>query len=222
MSGSKLSCKILSTHGYTGAPVFIWGEDLSHGETAQNLFDEVRKITDRDFSLVAFNVSDWNAEFSPWAAPAVFGAGKFEGKGKETLNFLEKELVPFLKEKFQESKIYLAGYSLAGLFSLWSLYESSYFDGAVCCSSSLWFNGWKEFAASGKLKSQAKIYMSLGDGEEKSKNKILATVGDRTRHQVDMIKKDSNAKCFEFAWNTGGHFENPLGRLAKGIDWVLG
>ena len=64
---------VFSTQNPVNAPVFIWGLDMSHGETAESLFDEVRTLTNNDFSLAVFDVTDWNAQFSPWTAPAVFG-----------------------------------------------------------------------------------------------------------------------------------------------------
>lgn len=63
---------MISTQKPAKAPVFIWGLDMSHGETAESLFEEVKTLTDKDFSLAVFDVTDWNAQFSPWTAPAVF------------------------------------------------------------------------------------------------------------------------------------------------------
>ena len=73
---------------------------MSHGETAESLFDEVKALTNNDFSLAVFDVTDWNAQFSPWTAPAVFGKDSFSGKGNDTLRFLEDEFLPEIKSKF--------------------------------------------------------------------------------------------------------------------------
>ena len=212
---------VFSTQNPANSPVFIWGLDMSHGETAESLFKEVKTLTDQDFSLIVFDVTDWNAQFSPWPAPAVFGKEDFAGKSRDTLRFLENEFLTEIKSKFPESEVYLTGYSLAGLFSLWALYESDKFNGAVCCSSSLWFDKWDEYASTHKIKSMSKIYMSLGDREEKSKNKIMAKVGDRIRRQAELLKDDPNVEKLYFEWNEGGHFDNPLKRIAKGIAWII-
>ena len=63
--------------------------------------------------------------------------------------------------------------------------------------------------------------MSLGDREEKTKNKIMAKVGDRTRRQAELLKDDPNVEKLYFEWNEGGHFDNPLKRVAKGISWII-
>lgn len=213
---------VFSTQNPVNAPVFIWGLDMSHGETAESLFDEVKALTNNDFSLAVFDVTDWNAQFSPWTAPPVFGKDAFSGKGNDTLRFLEDEFLPEIKSKFPESEVFLTGYSLAGLFSLWALYETDKFNGAVCCSSSLWFDKWDEYASLHRIKSPSTIYMSLGDREEKTKNKVMSKVGDRTRRQAEILKEDPNVEKLYFEWNEGGHFDEPLKRVAKGIARILG
>lgn len=213
---------VFSTQNPVNAPVFIWGLDMSHGETAESLFDEVKALTNNDFSLAVFDVTDWNAQFSPWTAPPVFGKDAFSGKGNDTLRFLENGFLPEIKSKFPESEVFLTGYSLAGLFSLWALYETDKFNGAVCCSSSLWFDKWDEYASLHRIKSPSTIYMSLGDREEKTKNKVMSKVGDRTRRQAEILKDDPNVEKLFFEWNEGGHFDEPLKRVAKGITRILG
>lgn len=213
---------VFSTQNPVNAPVFIWGLDMSHGETAESLFEEVKALTNNDFSLAVFDVTDWNAQFSPWTAPPVFGKDAFSGKGNDTLRFLEDEFLPEIKSKFPKSEVFLTGYSLAGLFSLWALYETDKFNGAVCCSSSLWFDKWDEYASLHRIKSPSTIYMSLGDREEKTKNKVMSKVGDRTRRQAEILKDDPNVEKLYFEWNEGGHFDEPLKRVAKGITRILG
>ena len=213
---------VFSTQNPVNAPVFIWGLDMSHGETAESLFEEAKALTNNDFSLAVFDVTDWNAQFSPWTAPPVFGKDAFSGKGNDTLRFLEDEFLPEIKSKFPESEVFLTGYSLAGLFSLWALYETDKFNGAVCCSSSLWFDKWDEYASLHRIKSPSTIYMSLGDREEKTKNKVMSKVGDRTRRQAEILKDDPNVEKLFFEWNEGGHFDEPLKRVAKGITRILG
>ena len=64
--------------------------------------------------------------------------------------------------------------------------------------------------------------MSLGDREEKTKNKVMAKVGNRTRRQTEILKDDPNVEKLIFEWNEGGHFDEPLKRGAKGIAKILG
>ena len=92
----------------------------------------------------------------------------------------------------------------------------------VCCSSSLWFDDWDEYASSHRIKSPSTIYMSLGDREEKTKNKTMSKLGDRTRRQAEILKNDPNVEKLFFEWNKGGHFDEPLKRVAKGIAGIMG
>ena len=53
-------------------------------------------VLEQNFLLVAFQVEDWNRDFSPWEALAVFGTEAFAGQGKRTLKWLVEEGVPYI------------------------------------------------------------------------------------------------------------------------------
>ena len=63
------------------------------------------------------------------------------------------------------------------------------------------------------------IYLSLGDKEERTKNTIMAAVGDniRTLHSQLIARA---ADC-TVEWNSGGHFEDADLRTAKAFRWVM-
>ena len=61
------------------------------------------------------------------------------------------------------------------------------------------------------------IYLSLGDREEKAKNKVMATVGQRIREQYELLK-DINCTL---EWNNGNHFKEPDIRTAKAFAWCI-
>ena len=65
---------------------------------------------------------------------------------------------------------------MAALFSLWSAYKSNTFLGIAAASPSVWFSGWEEFMNNNTPLSNT-IYLSLGDTEEKTKNKVMCAVG---------------------------------------------
>ena len=89
--------------------------------------------------LVAFQVEDWNRDFSPWEALAVFGTEAFAGQGKRTLKWLVEEGVPYI----------------------------DIFSGIECCSGSLWFKDWEIYMREHTLKRKCSVYLSLGGKEEK-------------------------------------------------------
>ena len=105
---------------------------------------EIQKNTNKQFSLIAFKIEDWNSELSPWEAPPAFGNKSFGSGATETIEFIESRLIPTVKEKYNlddDIKFILGGYSLAGLFSLWSSYKLNTFSGIAAASPSVWFNG---------------------------------------------------------------------------------
>ena len=190
-------------------------------EVLDNEVVEIQKNTEKLFSLIAFKIEDWNNELSPWEAPPAFGNKSFGSGATKTLEFIEGRLIPMVKEKYNlddDIKFILGGYSLAGLFSLWSSYKIDTFSGIAAASPSVWFNGWEEFMINNTPLSSI-IYLSLGDTEEKTKNKVMCTVGDNIRKQEELLKNDNINTILE--WNKGGHFSNSDLRVAKAFIWCI-
>ena len=181
-------------------------------------------MPEQNFLLVAFQVENWNRDFSPWEASAVFGKEGFAGQGLKTLRWLTEECVPHIDRTFgvKDREHWLMGYSLAGLFALWAAYESDVFSGIVCCSGSLWFPDWDHYVRDHMIQSKCSVYLSLGGKEEKTKNKVMAAVGDRTRVQERLLQEDSMVESVVLEWNAGGHFADAGKRLAKGVKWMFG
>ena len=179
----------------------------------------IQTLTSKPFSLVAFNITAWNQDLSPWPAPPVFGKNPFGDGAKSTLAFIEGQLLPQLQQRgVNFFQLLLGGYSLAGLFSLWASYQTNKFDGIVAASPSVWFPDWLNYIQ--KKKPFAKyIYLSLGDKEEKAKNPLLAQVGDAIRKQEELLRKQDVNTMLE--WNQGNHFVDSEKRMAKGFAWLL-
>lgn len=206
-----------------GGPIILWGMYPHQGNEIEHIWKCLMDIAEeKPFLLIAYQVENWNRDFSPWNAPAVYGKEGFEGGGPKTLQWLTGRCIPRLKERFGKGRPLLtAGYSLAGLFALWALYESDMFSGAVSCSGSFWFPGWREYIKGQELKRRANVYLSLGGKEEKTKHVLMGTVGERTRELEQLLKKDRNINKAVLEWNSGGHFADSGKRLAKGIRWIL-
>ena len=191
-------------------------------EILDNEVEEILKNTDKQFSLIAFKIEDWNNELSPWEAPPAFGNKSFGSGATDSLEFIESRLIQTVKEKYNldnDIKFILGGYSLAGLFSLWSAYKSDTFSGIAAASPSVWFNGWEEFMNNNTPLSNT-IYLSLGDTEEKTKNKVMSAVGDNIRKQEELLKNDNINTLLE--WNKGGHFSDSDLRVVKAFVWCIG
>ena len=175
----------------------------------------------RPLALAAFSVEDWNRDLSPWEAPPVFGKVPFSGGAGETLAFVTGELLPQLREELGgegDFSLCLGGYSLAGLFALWVATKTELFRGIAAASPSVWFPGWLDYARQHPIRAE-RVYLSLGDREERAKNPVMARVGDCIREQYALLQGDHSATL---EWNPGGHFQDPEERTARAFCWIAG
>ena len=190
----------------------------------QRMDNEVAAIAQgaaHPFLFAAVPVESWNDELSPWKAPAVWGKQGFGGNAADTLRFLTEQVVPTLKQQFylpENIKIILGGYSLAGLFALWASTQTDLFYGVAAASPSVWFPGWMEFEQQHPIQAQH-IYLSLGDKEERTKNAVMAAVGDNIRTLHSRLA-ERGADC-TLEWNSGGHFKDADLRTVKAFRWVM-
>ena len=203
--------------------ILIQPVDENDISVLDNEVKHIEENTDRNFSFVAFKIEDWNSELTPWEMPLLRGKGNFGDGAAGTLEFIKNDLILAVSEYInienKEIKYILGGYSLAGLFSLWSGYQTDIFEGIAAVSPSVWYKGWIEYVGAGKPLSE-KIYLSLGDTEEKTKHQILSKIGDNIRKQHEILEKSENVKTV-LEWNEGNHFQNPDIRTAKGFLWVM-
>ena len=181
-------------------------------EGIENEVAEIKRLTDMDFCLVAIKVDDWNTDLSPWKAPAVFGKQDFGDGAAATL----EEVLKLTQDA--DKTYFIGGYSLAGLFALWAAYQTDVFCGVAAASPSVWFPGFAEYMKENLIKTDT-VYLSLGDKEEKTRNSVMATVGDRIREAHDLIKGQGRNTTLE--WNPGNHFKDADIRTAKGFAWVM-
>ena len=75
------------------------------------------------------------------------------------MQYITENLIPEAERNVPETEKYiLGGYSLAGLFSLWSAYQTDIFSGISAVSPSVWIKGWIPFAESHEIKSRSCLF----------------------------------------------------------------
>ena len=173
---------------------------------------EIRKLTGEDFYLMAVKVGNWNMDLSPWHAPAVFGREDFGSGAADTLS----EVLKYTENK--SKTWFIGGYSLAGLFALWAAYQTDVFQGVAAASPSAWFPGFSEYMKENRIQANS-VYLSLGDREEKTRNPVMAAVGDRIREAYELLQGQGINTILE--WNQGNHFRDADKRTAKAFAWLL-
>lgn len=210
----------------------LYGEPAARALLVQPVSGSEKKLTELEFAeiseatgssdicIAAVLVDDWNRDLSPWPAPPVFGDEAFEGKAENTLKYITDTLIPSVRALAPEVKhdIYIGGYSLAGLFALWAVYRTDIFRGAAAVSPSVWFPGFTKLSAE-QMPLSEMIYLSLGDKEEKTKNPVMAGVGDCIRQVHKNLENKGVQTILE--WNPGNHFNGPATRTARGFSWLL-
>ena len=166
-------------------------------EEGETVFRALRVACCPPLSLVAISGLDWSRDMTPWEIPPIFAEqeiGSVSWRG-------------------------IAGYSLAGLFALYSLYRTDIFARAASVSGSLWYPQFSDYALSHQMKRVPdRLYLSLGDKESKTRNPYLKTVQKNTQELAEFYQRQ-NIKT-KFRLNAGNHYANAAERTAAGILWL--
>lgn len=178
----------------------------------ENEVREIEKRTSKEFRFIATKVENWNDDLSPWKAPAVFKTEDFGGGASKTL----ENIIALCTDK--NRKYYIGGYSLAGLFALWAACQTDIFPGVAAASPSVWFPGFIDYMKTYKMKSQ-NVYLSLGDREEKTRNPVMAQIGNCIKEEYRCLL-ENGINCI-LEWNKGNHFKEADIRTAKAFAWIL-
>lgn len=192
--------------------------------------DEGRKVYEAaqatgcpPFTLVAISDLDWNHDMVPWDSPPSFkNAEPCTGGADDYLRLLTEEIIPTAEKELAGVPSWrgIAGYSLAGLFAVYSIYQTDVFSRTASISGSLWFPGIKEYIVSHMpQKKPACMYFSLGDRECHTRNKFLKCVQQNTEALESFYRQQGIDTIFRL--NPGNHFRDGVLRTAAGLQWIL-
>lgn len=194
------------------------------GEEGREVCNKLISDNCCDHTLVLISISDWDHDMSPWTIPPISqNAAPCTGGADEYLKILTEDIIPSAEKIISGKALWrgLAGYSLAGLFAVYSLYRTDIFSRIASVSGSLWFPDFKEYVTSGEMKKQPlHMYFSLGDKECKTRNPYLKSVEENTV-QIAEYCRDKGIDTY-FKLNQGNHFKDAAARTAAGIEWILG
>ena len=208
----------VATCGEVDVPVVYFNAFENEGRLVARL---LRNNGNAHFNFVCVNKLNWNHDMTPWSAPPVKkNSDPFTGGADDYLNLLTQKIIPAAENNMNGiSRRYIAGYSLGGLFALYSLYKTDAFSGAASVSGSLWFEGFKDFVFENKMKTKPeRVYFSVGNKESKTLNTYMKTVENNTREIESFYRSQGIETVFEL--NSGNHFQNIAGRIAAGLNWI--
>lgn len=203
-------------------PQFILVQTLGNHE--RGIFCQTAELISQaccvPFVLAGFQIFDWDLDLMPWHDDAINRKAEVGGKTGETLHYVTESLLPALEAEFGDLPVILGGYSLGGLFALWSSMQTDRFAAVAAASPSLWIKDWLDYAEDRPVKT-GKVYLSLGDQEEHVKNKAIARVGDCVRGEYELLKAQLGSENCTLVWNPGGHFQDGDKRLAAAFSWCI-
>ncbi len=179
--------------------------------------ERIRKAAGRKILLADF-LTDWDRDLTPWPFPP-----EYEGKGEETLAFLTDRLLPeilSLRETEEAPRLFLAGYSLGGLFAVWAATRTDLFTGAAGASLSVWYPGLTEYLKEDPPKTDI-LYLSMGvkegpmrfGGGERTIRTLAETIS------ADLQERERPVTLLE--WNPGSHATEPDLRMGRAVSWLL-
>ena len=194
------------------------------GNHERGIFDRTAELIAEScgvpFVLAAFQVFDWDLDLTPWHDDAIDRKAEVGTKTGETLGYVTESLLPALEADYGKLPVILGGYSLGGLFALWSSMQTDRFSAVAAASPSLWIKDWLDYAKAHPVKA-GKVYLSLGDQEEHVKNRSIARVGDSVRGEYELLQAQLGRENCTLVWNPGGHFQDGEKRLASAFSWCI-
>lgn len=203
-----------------GAPLIVWNDFDGDGT---EVVREAEKLGAPSFSLLSVSNIDWNHDMAPWECDPLFkGDSPYTGGADDHLSLILDEILPEAEGLLQKEPefIGIAGYSLAGLFALYSMYRTDVFSRAASMSGSLWFPGFTEYIRENDMKRRPdRIYLSLGDKEARTRHPLMSRVQENTEDAAQYYRELGLDVTWEL--NPGNHFRDPAIRSAKGIMAIL-
>lgn len=170
-------------------------------------------------TIVYIVIDDWDNLLTPWPAKGLYRSDPdFEGKAPGFLAKLTEKMIPAIEEaeSLHPAQRAIAGYSLAGLFSVYAFANCDVFESVASMSGSFWYEGWPAYIQSlHRSKQGCFAYISLGDKERRAKEKILHRVQDNTDITAATLR--SWGMTVEQHLVPGGHFDNVIPRIQAGL-----
>ena len=203
-----------------GAPLVLLNGEAGEGVAVS---EAVKRLTKADFALAVVSGLRWEDDLTPWPIPPIRrGGAPCGGRADAYIDLLTRRILPEILAVLPATPAYLAlaGYSLAGLFALYAMYRTDRFARIASASGSLWYPGIVDYVQNHTpLRRPDGLYLSLGDKEGRMRNALMRPVEDNTRLLAAFYRNASIPTALEM--NPGGHFNDPNGRMARAIAWML-
>ena len=193
------------------------------GGEAGKVYKHLQKTGCPDFTLVGIKDLRWDHDMTPWYCPPIMkGDSPCTGGADDYLKWMLEEVLPAAEQQVTGAPAWrgLAGYSLAGLFAVYAMFQTDTFERIASMSGSMWFPDFDEYVYSHEpVRTPDALYLSLGDKEAKTRNRYLKPVQERTEAIYEFYKNAGLNTTFVL--NPGNHYLHGVERTAAGIQWIL-
>lgn len=198
-----------------------------HGdEKMAALMRKEQLLPAENYLAVMVMAKDRLSEYTPWPAKALKSVfPDFGGQADEYLDWMEKELLPVLKEEYQcplhPENTGMMGWSLGGLLSLYAQTRpiGNYFGVSVMVSPSTWYPGFLEVFLNGFEKEKGRRWILVcGSQEAEGHKDIKENTVPNNRTIVKAIRTYHGEGAVLEQWDEGGHHENTVARYRRALE----
>ena len=81
----------------TAKNVIFWFTGEHEKDTIEEVYQQLKETTQVSFWLIACEIEDWNAQLSPWSAPAVYGKEGLQEREQRPWNGWRRNVFRVLK-----------------------------------------------------------------------------------------------------------------------------
>lgn len=202
------------------APVIYLNNFAHDGE---KLYEAVEKANCPDFTLVTIGKLKWDHDMTPWYMPPTTEHDTpCTGGADDYLKLMTEQIIPQVENAIGGTPVWrgIAGYSLAGLFAVYSIFHTDAFSRVGSMSGSLWFKDIKEYIFSHDIKRVPDcMYFSLGDKESASRIPAFQCVQENTE-EIEAFFRGKGIPT-TYVLNRGSHYNKCNERTAAGMKWLL-
>lgn len=212
-------------------PVLYSHDGQEVNKLSEGILSKIEKQFEADylqeFIWVGIYPEKRQHEYTPWPAPALDSRFEdFKGQGKAYIDFIVNQVKVYIDQHYDTKadveSTWMMGYSLGGLISIYSAYETPLFGkiGSIC--GSFWYEHIVEWIREHQvLNNQVELFMYYGKKEGKGKKTIQQYAVERTEQVIDYLKDDtSGVKKLQIGFDEGGHHQYVSDRYEKMITYI--
>lgn len=181
------------------------------------------RFSSPSFGMVLIQEINWFDELTPWPAETVYETGPdFGGHADAHLHRICNEIIPLVEKEIGVPQYRgIMGYSLGGLFSVYSFYTTDLFVLCGCLSGSMWYDNFYNWMSERKPKATTgSVYFSVGKQEQFTEYERMIITGQVMKKATDLLCDQDYDAFFEYT--DGDHFENIPDKVERGLKWLMG